>query len=213
MSGFITFYTKYTFSTKIYDRKNNTKNNTSTGRFTVCPRFFSKKTADANFNNLRNTIPWEQGEITVFGKNYPEPRLKAWFATNKKSYTYSGTTMQPYPFSPILNFFNEKLEKLTGVHFTTCLANLYRDGSDSNGWHADDEKGLGSNPIIASISLGQARRFKLRYNNDHSLKYDLLLDHGSLLLMQGTTQHFWKHQLPKTKRKIGERINLTFRII
>jgi len=100
-----------------------------------------------------------------------------------------------------------------GIHFTSCLLNLYRDGKDSNGWHADDEKALGKNPIIASISLGQERFFHLKHKSVKELKHKLILEHGSLLLMKGKTQHRWYHQIPKTTKPINERINITFRVI
>ena len=106
-----------------------------------------------------------------------------------------------------------KIEEIDNVEFNSCLLNLYRNGKDSNGWHADDEKELGQNPIIGSISLGQERPFYLRYKKDTKLKHKIVLGHGSLLLMKGVTQHHWQHQIPKTTKPIGERINLTFRII
>jgi alkylated DNA repair dioxygenase AlkB len=121
--------------------------------------------------------------------------------------------MNPHPFSTKLSLLKKAVEKKASVNFTTCLLNLYRDGKDSNGWHADDEKELGKNPVIASLSLGQPRFFHLRHKNDKSIKQKILLEHGSLLLMKGETQHFWQHQIPKTSRQIKERINLTFRVV
>ena len=121
--------------------------------------------------------------------------------------------MQPHEFTDELLEIKEKIENKTSVVFTTCLLNLYRDGKDSNGWHADDEKELGQNPVIASITLGQERFFHLKHKKKKDLKQKLLLKHGSLLLMEGETQHHWLHQIPKTTRSIGERINLTFRVI
>jgi alkylated DNA repair dioxygenase AlkB len=105
------------------------------------------------------------------------------------------------------------VEDSVGTNFTTVLLNLYRDGKDSNGWHADNEKELGQNPIIASVSFGATRTFHLQHNSNKEWKQKIMLEHGSLLLMKGTTQHFWKHQVPKTAKPIGPRINLTFRII
>ena len=119
--------------------------------------------------------------------------------------------MQPNPMSKSLLDIEQKLEAYTNETFTTVLLNLYRDGQDSNGWHADNEKELGVNPVIASVSLGASRFFHLKHNTDKSQKLKLELTHGSLLLMEGTTQHFWKHQIAKTAKAVAPRINLTFR--
>ena len=121
--------------------------------------------------------------------------------------------MHPQVISTELLQIKAAIEVIEPTIFTTCLANLYRDGKDSNGWHADDEKELGQNPVIASITLGQERWFHLKHKEDKSLKQIILLGHGSLLIMKGPTQHFWKHQIPKTAKAIGERVNLTFRVI
>jgi alkylated DNA repair dioxygenase AlkB len=121
--------------------------------------------------------------------------------------------MQPHEFTTELLKIKTKIETKTEVKFTTCLLNLYRNGKDSNGWHADNEKELGQNPVIASISLGQERYFHLKHRKDKTLKHKILLQHGSLMLMQGETQHHWLHQIPKTAKPIVERINLTFRVI
>ena len=177
------------------------------------PKFLDALAADRYFKDFRATVPWQQDTITVFGKTYQQPRLTALFGENGKSYTYSNIVMQPHPFSGNLLKLKSSLEKRTALHFTTCLMNLYRHGKDSNGWHSDDEKELGTNPVIASVSLGQERFFHLRHTSKKNLKHKLLLEHGSLLLMKGETQHFWQHQIPKTSRTIKERINLTFRII
>ena len=113
-----------------------------------------------------------------------------------------------------LILIKEKIEKEIGLNFNSVLANLYRDGKDSVSWHSDDEPELGINPIIASISFGETRRFQLRHKSNKELeKVEIALTHGSLLIMKGTTQHYWKHQIPKTAKNIGTRINLTFRIV
>lgn len=177
------------------------------------PHFLSKNEADGLFQCFLSTINWRQDDITIFGKTYPQPRLTALYGVNGKTYSYSNITMQPTPFTDELQWVKSQIEKECDTVFTTCLLNLYRDGSDSNGWHADDEKELGVNPVIASLSLGQERFFHLRQKKDKSLKTKLLLENGSLLLMQGETQHQWQHQIAKTARKIGPRINLTFRVI
>lgn len=158
-------------------------------------------------------MPWQQDDIKVFGKIYPQPRLTALYSNNGKPYSYSNITMQPHNFTEVLMEIKKKIETKTDVAFTTCLLNRYRHGKDSNGWHADNEKELGENPVIASVTLGQERYFHLKHRTDKDLRQKLLLQHGSLLVMQGATQNHWLHQIPKTTKPIGERINLTFRVI
>lgn len=177
------------------------------------PHFFDKKEADAIFAQLTNDIPWQQDDIRVFGKIHPQPRLTALFGNEGKPYSYSNIKMQPHPWNPLLQKIKLLVESVSDTNFTTVLLNQYRDGKDSNGWHADNEKELGTNPIIASVSFGAERIFQLKHNSISGLKQNILLEYGSLLLMKGTTQHFWKHQIPKTAKPIGSRINLTFRVI
>ncbi len=175
------------------------------------PRFFKQAKSDAYFQKLHDEIEWRQDDVTVFGKKYPQPRLTALYGNNDKTYTYSGLTLSPLPFTQPLKQIKEKIETTTQSSFSTVLLNLYRDGADSNGWHSDDEKELGQNPVIASVSFGTERIFHFRHKKDKSLKHKIVLEHGSLLLMKGTTQHYWQHQLPKSKRVTSPRINLTFR--
>ncbi|ASO08341.1 alpha-ketoglutarate-dependent dioxygenase AlkB family protein [Arenibacter algicola] len=177
------------------------------------PNFLSAAEANHYFKALKKTTPWQQDNITVFGKTYPQPRLTALFGDNSRPYSYSNITMHPHTFTAELLELRNKLQMEIDVRFTSCLLNLYRNGRDSNGWHADDEKTLGKNPIIASISLGQERYFHLKHKLKKDLKQKLLLEHGSLLLMKGETQHCWYHQVPKTAKTVQERINITFRVI
>ena len=177
------------------------------------PQFFDKQAADIIFSFLAQEIPWQQDEIRVYGKIHPQPRLTALFGNQGKSYSYSNITMQPYPWSLLLQKLKTAIEKVTDTNFTTVLLNQYRDGKDSNGWHSDNENELGINPVIASLSFGAERMFQLKHNLDKDLKKSIVLEHGSLLLMKGTTQHFWKHQIPKTTKAVGPRINGTFRVI
>ena len=177
------------------------------------PHFFDAEQSDLLFQELLLTIPWQQDDIKVFGKVHAQPRLTALFGNEGKSYSYSNIKMQPHSWNPILIDLKQKAEAVSATEFSTVLLNLYRDGKDSNGWHADNEKELGTNPVIASLSFGAERYFHLQHNNDKNLKLKILLEHGSLLVMKGTTQHFWKHQIPKTAKPIGSRINLTFRSI
>ena len=177
------------------------------------PEFFNAEKSNIYFKSLLESIKWQQDDITVFGKNHKQPRLTALYANNKEPYSYSNITMIPHIFSKELLDIKSKVETIVNTNFTTCLLNLYRTGQDSNGWHADNEKELGKNPIIASVSFGAERLFKLKHRQDNTLKKDLILENGSLLIMKGETQHHWLHQIPKTKKEVGKRINLTFRII
>jgi len=177
------------------------------------PFFFDAATSNILFKSLLKTISWKQDMITVFGKKYLQPRLTSLYGDHDKTYSYSGITMTPLPFTKELLLIKEKIETESKAKFTTCLLNLYRDGQDSNGWHADDEKELGKNPIIASISFGAARWFHFKHKNDKTLKQKIALKHGSLLIMKGSTQEFWLHQIPKTKKISTPRVNLTFRIL
>ncbi|RTY93367.1 alpha-ketoglutarate-dependent dioxygenase AlkB [Flavobacterium sp. GT3R68] len=177
------------------------------------PNLFDKTEADTIFNELLQTTLWQQDEITLFGKTHPQPRLTALYGNDGKPYSYSHITMQPHPWSLLLHKIKHKIKTVVDTNFTSVLLNLYRDGKDSNGWHADNEKELGENPVIASVSFGAERSFHLQHNLDKNCKQKIILEHGSLLIMEGTTQHFWKHQIAKTAKPIGPRINLTFRLI
>ena len=177
------------------------------------PHFFDKDEAETIYAELINDIPWQQDDIRIFGKTHLQPRLTALFGNEGKSYSYSNIKMQPHHWNLLLQKIKAKVERVSNTNFTTVLLNQYRDGKDSNGWHADNEKELGTNPIIASISFGAERAFQLKHNSDKDQKKSIILENGSLLLMKGTTQHFWKHQIPKTAKPIGPRINLTFRVI
>lgn len=177
------------------------------------PSFFSFEKAYELFEKLKTEIPWQQDTITVYGKNHLQPRLTALYGNEGKPYGYSNIVMHPHQWSPLLMFIKDEVEKECQESFTSVLLNYYRNGQDSNGWHADNEKELGRNPIIASLSFGAERVFQLKHNSIETAKLNITLQNGSLLLMKGTTQHFWKHQIPKTQKEIGGRINLTFRII
>jgi alkylated DNA repair dioxygenase AlkB len=164
------------------------------------------------YETLRDELQWESGEIKVFGKVYTLPRLEAFYAELGKSYGYSGKQMNVREFDSTLLALKNKIEEKSAERFNSVLANWYRDGQDSNGWHADNEKELGKNPVIASLSLGETRRFDLRHTKTKE-KVQLELKSGSLLIMGGELQHFWKHQIAKTKKVKAGRINLTFRMI
>ncbi len=177
-------------------------------------RFFPTETSHRLFQSLKDTIQWQQDQIKFYGKEFNVPRLTALYGDKNKSYSYSGIQMHPHEWNQDLLFIKKQIEKVANVAFSSCLLNYYRDGKDSNDWHQDNEKVLGVNPIIASVSFGETRPFQLKHMSRTDLKkIDIPLTHGSFLLMKGTTQHFWKHKIPKTTRNISERINLTFRVI
>lgn len=177
------------------------------------PAFFNAEEADALLADLTANIAWEQKAIQFMGKQVMQPRLVAWYGDEGKSYSYSGQTMHPLDWTPTLLNMKARLDAAAQVTFNSVLLNLYRYGQDSMGWHSDDEPELGTNPVIASVSLGATRTFQFKHKQNPDLKLSLDLTHGSLLLMRGGTQHFWKHQVPKTKKPLGPRINLTFRVI
>ena len=177
------------------------------------PNFFDKENANLYLKTLKSEIEWQQDDITLFGKTYKQPRLTALYAENKNPYSYSNITMHPKPFTKMLLDIKLAVEQFSQHNFSTVLLNLYRDGNDSNGWHADNEKELGKNPVIASVSLGEARPFHFKHRYHKEERHKIILEHGSLLIMKGEMQHFWLHQIAKTKKDIGERINLTFRQI
>jgi len=177
------------------------------------PDFLASSIADTYFDNFLNELEWAQFDIKIFGKKIPQPRLTALYAINGQSYSYSNLILHPHPYTPELETLQTKIEEITDTKFTHCLANLYRNGNDSMGWHADNEKELGTNPLIASLSLGVPRKFQLKHKEQKDKKLEIFLEHGSLLIMKGETQHFWKHQLPKSKKIEIPRINLTFRTI
>lgn len=175
--------------------------------------FFTPTESDCLLSDLMTHIAWEQKAIQFMGKQVLQPRLIAWYGDKAKSYSYSGLTVHPLPWTHTLLSMKTRVESAADVTFNSVLLNQYRSGQDSVGWHSDDEPELGTNPVIASVSLGAARNFQFKHRTNPDLKLTIELTHGSLLLMRGTTQHFWKHQIPKTKKELSPRINLTFRVI
>lgn len=169
--------------------------------------------AERYFNCLRHSLEWQQDHIQLFGRRVAIPRLQCWYGDAGLVYRYSGLTMTARPWTPELDQLRQRIERLSGYRFNAVLANLYRDGHDSVGWHADNEPELGNNPVIASLSLGQPRQFKLRSNEDHRQQHRIELQQGSLLLMSGTSQQHWQHCLPKSRRITQPRVNLSFRLI
>lgn len=183
------------------------------GESYIYRNFFNQSESDVYFEKLRDEIFWKHEPIKLFGKTIMQPRLTALQGNPKIPYGYSGIRMNPDPFSETLLAIKMRIEPLAGVKFTHVLMNRYRDGKDSMGWHRDNEKELGINPVIASVSFGISREFHFRLHETKADKLTLNLNHGSLLIMKGATQHYWEHQLPKRANIAGERINLTFRVI
>lgn len=162
---------------------------------------------------LLATVPWKQEPIIMFGKKIMQPRLTAWFAHPGKTYRYSGITMIPAPWNELLTGIRQRVTDRTGMVFNSVLLNLYRNGDDSMGWHRDNEKELGPNPAIASLSFGATREFRMRLYQDKQLEQKISLCAGSLLLMSGQSQQYWEHALPKRAGLTEPRLNLTFRYI
>ena len=177
-------------------------------------RAFSFEEATYYLQKLRDNIPWRQAYLTIAGKSIAVPRLQCWMGDSDAVYGYSGLRLTPEPWHEAVESIRQRIRVLTGAEFNSVLLNYYRDGKDSVAWHADDESELGSNPIIASVSLGAVRDFELKHKlTKGAARYRLPLQNGSLLLMGNTLQNRWLHQIPKTNSESSPRINLTFRQI
>jgi alkylated DNA repair dioxygenase AlkB len=172
---------------------------------------FTAAEADRLQARLRGDVDWQAEQIVMFGRLVPVPRLVAWHGDPAAVYSYSGVRHEPSPWLPAIADVRRRVEALTGETFNSVLLNLYRCGRDGMGWHADDEPELGRNPLIASVSFGATRRFRLKHRRRAGGQLALDLAHGSLLVMRGALQHHWLHAVPKTRTVVGERINLTFR--
>jgi len=169
---------------------------------------------DAVLHELIADIPWRQERISVWGKMYLQPRLIAWYGDRGSYYTYSGITLAPLPWTDLLLEIRNRVETVTATAFNSVLINYYRDNRDSMGFHSDDEPELGDRPVIASVSLGEERTFVLKHKlNKLAKPVRLRLESGSLLLMRGETQRYWKHGIAKETHRSGPRVNLTFRRI
>ena len=172
--------------------------------------FFSSAESDHYYDHLITTVMW-RARRTRFGR--PVPRLTAFYGDAGRIYIYSGIVEAPLPWTPALLAIKRRIEAVADVDLNTVLLNLYRDQCDSVAWHSDDEEELGQNPVIASVSFGAERRFRLRHKQKRQAPVDIVLPHGSMLLMQGATQHAWEHCVPKMQQSHAPRVNLTYRCI
>ncbi len=170
---------------------------------------------EAAISRLRTELAqlaWQQPEIMIYGRKVAVPRYQVWMGDAHCHYRYSGVSFSPSEWTPEIQALAQLLNQQLQLDFNCVLLNWYRDGNDSMGWHSDNEPELGENPTIASVSLGQTRRFDLKHRQTNT-QLQIELAHGSLLLMAGECQHFWLHQLPKQKQQHAARYNLTFRHI
>ena len=176
--------------------------------------FIATQRADELFGRLRRDTPWTQQSLVMYGREVKEPRLTAWYGDPTSSYVYSGVHHAPLPWTDDLRDLRCLVEARIGESFNSVHLNYYRDGEDSVAWHADDERELGDRPVIASLSFGATRVFQLKHTEREDLeRVDIDLPAGSLLVMAGDCQRWWRHQVPKRRprSRIGGRINLTFR--
>ena len=177
------------------------------------PQFYSLDEAELLYESLLEKTQWQEKVIRMYGRNVLVPRLSSWYADKRKDYTYSGALHNPLPWTSELLALKRAIESRTGAQFNSVLCNLYRNEKDSVSWHSDDEPELGLKPVIASLSFGETRTFQLRRKDDHKQKFAIELSSGSCLLMAGSTQQMWQHQIAKTSKTLKPRINLTFRLI
>nr|BDT27217.1 alpha-ketoglutarate-dependent dioxygenase AlkB [Bacteriovorax sp. HI3] len=170
--------------------------------------------SDIKIDDVIEGIKWRNDSITLYGKTFPQPRLTAWYGDPGVKYSYSNIHMQALPWTPVLLKLKTQLENDLNVRFNSVLVNYYRDGNDHMSYHSDDEKELGPNPTIASLSFGETRSFQLKHKFDLEKKTVIIpITDGSLVVMKDELQHFWQHKISKTKKLIGPRVNLTFRMI
>lgn len=182
------------------------------GELYLLGAFYPTAEADRYYRRLYQTLDWQAEQLFIYGRMINVPRLMAWYGEPNAHYRYSGVDHVPQPWTADLLALKADVEAICAQSFNSVLANLYRDGQDSMGCHADDEKELGTNPLIASLSFGETRLFRFRHP-ESGCRLDLELAHGDLLIMAGKLQHHWQHELPKTRKPKQPRINLTFRRI
>lgn len=182
------------------------------GRLYCLSRFYAPDQADYYYDRLLQNLQWQTEQLQIYGRLVSVPRLMAWYGDAGAHYRYSGVDHAPLPWTVELLALKADVEAICGQAFNSVLGNLYRDGRDSMGCHADNEKELGRNPLIASLSFGETRLLRFRHPQSQT-KLDIELSHGDVLIMAGELQHHWRHELPKTRKAKNARINLTFRRI
>jgi alkylated DNA repair dioxygenase AlkB len=175
-------------------------------------KILNSRSASQIFDLLMKNVLWKNDEVIIFGKHITTKRKAAWYGDSDYLYTYSNSTKQALPWTEELSWLRQIIKELIGTKFNSCLLNLYHNGNEGMGWHSDDEKSLGKNNTIASLSLGAERNFLFKHKQTKQI-VSLVLEHGSLLVMKDATQSNWLHSLPKSKNVIDSRINLTFRTI
>ena len=177
------------------------------------PKWVDAQRADHWLQQLSQQTPWTQPQIKLYGRSIAVPRLVAWYGDTGAAYRYSGLVHDPLPWTPLLTDIRKRVEQEIGEPLNGVLLNFYRNGQDAMGWHSDDEPELGVQPLVVSLNLGATRRFDFRRKGASRIEYSLELEHGSLLVMSGPTQHHWQHQIARTRKVATPRINLTFRQI
>jgi alkylated DNA repair dioxygenase AlkB len=182
------------------------------GRVDYYGKITTNMEANLYFEILLQNIVWKNDEAIILGKHIITKRKTAWYGDSDYLYTYSNTTRRALPWTSELRDLKQLVEKLTETKFNSCLLNLYHDGNKGLAWHSDDEKVLRRNGTIASLSFGAERKFSLKHKKTKQT-ISIILEHGSLLVMKDETQVYWLHSLPKTKKIVMPRINLTFREI
>lgn len=182
------------------------------GTMSYQKNLFDPDESKSFLDKLSATIHWERPLFRIYGKEYPLPRLTAWYGDPGTTYKYSGITNLPLPWTEELLLIKKRAEEASHEHFNSVLLNLYRSGEDHMSWHSDDEKSLGENPVIVSVSFGEVRKFSVKHTLNKDIQpITLELASGSLLIMKGEMQKFWQHRINPSKRAMGTRINLTFR--
>lgn len=185
----------------------------SDGQLQYLPQWVDAGMAEQWLRELLVRTPWTQPQLTLYGRTVAVPRQVAWYGDADARYRYSGHTHVPLPWTPLLSEIRQRLEEQVGQPLNGVLLNLYRDGQDAMGWHSDDEAALGPDPMVVSLSLGAARRLDFRRKGGSRIEHSIQLEHGSLLVMSGSTQHHWQHQIARTRKVTTPRLNLTFRLI
>ncbi|WP_312513842.1 alpha-ketoglutarate-dependent dioxygenase AlkB family protein [Stutzerimonas nitrititolerans] len=183
------------------------------GQLQYLPQSVDARMAEQWLRELLVRTPWTQPQLTLYGRTVAVPRQVAWYGDADAHYRYSGHTHVPLPWTPLLSEIRRRLEEQVGQPLNGVLLNLYRDGQDAMGWHSDDEAALGPDPMVVSLSLGAVRRLDFRRKGGSRIEHSIQLEHGSLLVMSGSTQHHWQHQIARTRKVTAPRLNLTFRLI